>query len=526
MEQILIYSWIALSLAGIVIWISGKARLQSFLSYLLILLLLQFSFSGFGDQPLAQKLMATMAGLLTLNWILSRVLYQKWRQLSGIVSVGAFVFWKGVSLTYYDYPIVFDAKNALFLPLAGAAFPLLIGFKSAFLGKFFGIKPETMYRNLQLMGLGILVLASLFFAGIYGLVLSAVGYYVSEVYRNKDFQAGTIGLMLTALALILVKKYEITTEAFLHGSTLVGLFVGLGLGLWIKSSEEMENKASAFKKILYFAIPLLLVLVFMQIETLKEHTGGVSAFTAMLLALALSAQWMKAQNERFYLASLVTIVTLGLWLTPQFTPQMPAANKALNDKFAAIVESEEETETPSDSIVPLRKDSLPVQNPWIGKWKIRSEASSLEFELGPPETRTKGFFQSVKGNFDFDSIASKSSAKVELPLSGFTTQNTYRDESLFSAEYLDATAFPTLVFQSVKWTQRGKKITLSGDFTMKGIKQRLSIQVKIVATGKDKKGEYLLLSGLSSLDRTKFGMSSDPKIGDIVDFNFKLELRR
>ena len=52
------------------------------------------------------------------------------------------------------------------------------------------------------------------------------------------------------------------------------------------------------------------------------------------------------------------------------------------------------------------------------------------------------------------------------------------------------------------------------------------IELKIVAKDKDKKGEYILIVGKSSLDRTKYKMQSDPKIGDIVDFNFELELRK
>lgn len=527
MENILLWSWLVLALAGIAIWLGGKVRLQSFLSYLTLVLILLFALPGFEQASSGQKLTATLIAVVSVNWILAQLLQQKWRIYLGLVSALVFVFWKNSSLAFFEYPLVFDAKNALFLPLAGAAFPLLIGFKSGFLSKFFGVKEELMYRNLQLIGLGILLLAALFFAGIYGLVLVGVGYFTSEVYRNKDFQGGTLALLLTAFAFILVKKYAISTEAFLHASTLAGLFVGLGIGLWIKSSERLEVSAF-YKKILYFLIPVLLVISFVQLETVKEHLGGVSALSAIIIALALSSQFIQEQVQRFYLAVTAATITLALLLTPQFQAEKSGEQKVLNDKFSLLTqEAEPEEVVVNDTIsVTPKKDSIPSEKPLEGKWKIVSEVSSLDFELGPPETRTKGYFKTLNGAFVFDAVTSKSSVKIDLPLSGFSTNNDMRDESLLETDFLDAAQSPVLRFESQKWTQNKKKITVTGDFTMRGVKQKLVVQLKIVAIGKDKKGDYVLVTGASALDRTKFGMESDPKIGDVVDFEFKLELRK
>ena len=63
--------------------------------------------------------------------------------------------------------------------------------------------------------------------------------------------------------------------------------------------------------------------------------------------------------------------------------------------------------------------------------------------------------------------------------------------------------------------------TISGDFEMLGIKQNVDVNVKYL--GKNEKGVPILI-GKSSLDRTLFGMKPDPKEGNVVDFQFKIEL--
>jgi hypothetical protein len=61
---------------------------------------------------------------------------------------------------------------------------------------------------------------------------------------------------------------------------------------------------------------------------------------------------------------------------------------------------------------------------------------------------------------------------------------------------------------------------------MKGIKQKMTLEMYLIETGKDDQGEFAKLSGKSSIDRSKHAMESDPKIGDLVDFTFNLELRK
>jgi polyisoprenoid-binding protein YceI len=63
---------------------------------------------------------------------------------------------------------------------------------------------------------------------------------------------------------------------------------------------------------------------------------------------------------------------------------------------------------------------------------------------------------------------------------------------------------------------------LKGDFTMMGKTKELVLEMKYLGIGKDSKNPVFI--GRSSLNRVDFGMKSDPKEGNVVDFQFKVEL--
>ena len=157
---------------------------------------------------------------------------------------------------------------------------------------------------------------------------------------------------------------------------------------------------------------------------------------------------------------------------------------------------------------------------------IRFVASKINFELGPKDARTKGIFKIVEGNINIDKSISGSKFEIKLPMEGFSTFNAYRDEGLLGAEYFETSKFPAIVFQSKSLEKNTDSYNLTGNFTLKGISKELSIQVKLLDFGTDKDGEYAILAGKSSLDRSEHGMKSDPKIGDLVDFSFEIELRK
>ena len=65
---------------------------------------------------------------------------------------------------------------------------------------------------------------------------------------------------------------------------------------------------------------------------------------------------------------------------------------------------------------------------------------------------------------------------------------------------------------------------MTGDFTMMDETNEIELTLKLVGVGEKDGKRVMVLWGQSQLNRTDFGMSSSSKIGDIVDFQFEVQL--
>ena len=97
-----------------------------------------------------------------------------------------------------------------------------------------------------------------------------------------------------------------------------------------------------------------------------------------------------------------------------------------------------------------------------------------------------------------------------------------RDESIMGEEYFKADKFPSMTFKSSEMTPTDKEneYELIGTFEMLGVKKDQKVRVHRIEEGSKK-----VLVGSGEIDRRKFGMSDDPREGNIVSFEFKVELK-
>jgi polyisoprenoid-binding protein YceI len=145
----------------------------------------------------------------------------------------------------------------------------------------------------------------------------------------------------------------------------------------------------------------------------------------------------------------------------------------------------------------------------VGNYYINPETAQLNFELGPKGGRTKGAFKKVMGDIQL---------KTNLSSSTF---NKYRDESLMDVGYFNVNKFDKMTFKTSKLTVVNDAYEMQGAFSMLGVIKTITVQVKYI--GKSPNGNPILV-GKSSLDRTEFGMKPDPREGNVVDFEFSVEL--
>lgn len=264
------------------------------------------------------------------------------------------------------------------------------------------------------------------------------------------------------MLMTVVNHAKIPMEAFFHGSILMGLFFGAGIAFLFKNFPEGENK-SLKAKLFVFVIALLFMFLALNLELLKEHLGGISTFSGILIAFSLVAKRNShLMNISFVCLSFgMLLIEIPLLKPLEIDVVVSEKFEKLNAKAPQI--SEEKSNEIKEELP--KKEQIIKSSAFLGTWKIDKKASKIDFELGPPDARTKGIFKIIEGEFKFGETAKKSGIKVQIPLSGFSTFNAFRDEGLLGSEYLDASITPVLQFtakefdfQNNTYLAQGKRI--------------------------------------------------------------------
>ncbi|MGV3630479.1 MAG: YceI family protein [Bacteroidota bacterium] len=511
MELLMNYAMVLLGLAFFVIYLNKSNKYLDFLTFLYLSMGVTLFIGGFSDKEQGTQLISFLILFMAIHFVVSYFVSNPWVKIFSLISVAGFFFFMGRTVDFQDYPLVFDFKNMLILPFLAVIFPFIVEWKAKFLSRFF---PELELENgIYHIASAILILISLFFGSTFGLVLTGITLYGTEIYLNRNKEHKNYHSVLVfsiALLSFLADKSGVEMAALLQSGSLFGLLIGTGIGiLFSKAFLIAHNKYMAKTAIMLLSLACTCLVIF--IELFKEHLGGMPGFAGLIIGFLLVS---KARNELLNLSFLAFSFGILILALPKLQPQQTDGMK--NSKFDQIDEKGEGENMPEG------KDIKTI----AGDWKINAKASKIDFELGPKDTRTKGTFKTVEGEVTIADPAGNSFLKASVPITGFSTYNDYRDDGLKGEEYFDAEKFPVLTFKSEKWSEKSGTYFVEGDFTMKGIQQKVELELRLVDSGKDERGEYALLSGKSSLDRTKHKMESDPKIGDVVDFTFELELRK
>ncbi len=115
---------------------------------------------------------------------------------------------------------------------------------------------------------------------------------------------------------------------------------------------------------------------------------------------------------------------------------------------------------------------------------------------------------------------SKASVSVSLDMDDFSTGSKMRDKSLRGADYFKTDKFPKMKFKATGFTEIGEDLyEAKGRFSMIGASKEVTVTLQRVEL-EDK----IVLIGSGTLDRTEFGMAPNASEGNVVDFNYQVEL--
>ncbi len=148
--------------------------------------------------------------------------------------------------------------------------------------------------------------------------------------------------------------------------------------------------------------------------------------------------------------------------------------------------------------------------------------SSVVFSVGYAGglSQIKGMFTEFKVEMTYDEAdITKSTVTAEIQPSSVLTGSSGRDKHLQSPDFFDAEKNPTFRFVSKKVSKDGDKLTVTGDFTMRGVTKEISFPFKVVGKRVDTQSRLPMFGfqGTAVIKRSEFGMSWGLANGAIPD---------
>jgi len=144
-----------------------------------------------------------------------------------------------------------------------------------------------------------------------------------------------------------------------------------------------------------------------------------------------------------------------------------------------------------------------------GTWAIDPSHSRLGFQARHAVvTKVRGHFADFEGTIVVGADEATSSAKVSAKLDSIDTGSADRDGHLKSADFFDTENTNDLSFVSTAIVAAGDDFKVTGDLTIKGVTQSITLDVEATGTATDPFGNLRAgFEGTGSLSRKDFGLT-------------------
>lgn len=443
--------------------------------------------------------------LLGINFIIGHFIKKgKWRFIIPLLTIGLVFLLGKNSLSYNAYTLDFSQVKVIAILLLGFAFGMFIDLKLSAVSELFPSIPSAqLERSVTLLFAGIFTIFATFIASWFGFLLLAIGFFVYNAFAEKKRDYVTMALLMLALCANYVSIFELESIDLSIGKVIAGLFIGAGI---VATASLAKNTSSLLMKLIVLALVPLLIFLIANLDGIHPAYGGAVSFAALIFGSALSLFFYK--NNTIAVFTLTVTFTIGLFLAPKI-------EVAKSDRKTSQTKEQMIERVISFSEVDNVKGIAPEV---FGDFKVVSENSKINFQLGPKGGITKGEISNIEGTFELKEDLSSSTFSITLPVSKLTTFNEMRDESLMEDIYFDVANHPLMSFKSDKMEAVKDGYKLKGTFTMLSKSQPLEVFVKFEYYAEGQ----MSLVGQATIDRTKFGFESSPQEGDLVDFHFEV----
>lgn len=511
MNALLLTTLVVLGLASILLLWKKDKRLVAMFNALFAVTLMQWAATLFNAE--GAKALHVLSGVLVAGYLIAQFVPKK-QVIGAIVStilvlVAFFAAGRG-EMIFNEGATVAEAKFVIAGVLLGALVPFLVRVKLNFLSKWIpALTPGAWSVSVYplLAGIGFLI-ASLG-SPVYGPMLVGAAFLLNSFFDNKrSANTGVSVFVLAALPLLLIG--EDVNPTLLNADVIGGLLIGAFAVILL--NKLWSGDRSILLALVAYGIIFGTVFGIANAGGTYEQLGGFDAFVAILVGAAV-ANAIKGKSYQG-VSLMAPLFAIGL-----FVP-------------ALLVNEEEEAE--KKEIITIDgsgtdDDGEPVAGPTVlaltelsGKYSIISDESVVQFELGKEASRTKGQFKKVSGSFNIPEDLSKASINVVMDMKDFTTFNGMRDKSLRGEDYFNTARYPKMTFKGTGFVEKGDNLyELEGTFRMLGKSKPVTVKLQRIELE-----NRIVIIGSGSLDRTEFGMPANANEGNVVDFNYQVDLQK
>jgi polyisoprenoid-binding protein YceI len=481
------------------------------------------------NKPLIiSKVLAIFSVLLA--WIM---LKKNWLALSWVVLAFPLAYFmlpaaeEGEKITAFNYVQVVGI---------GVVLPLIVHFLSVFISNMAPPKDTPFNTHKQLISL-LLSLALIGFSVImvnFVLGKGAIYYLATGIFSSallfrgynlngqKNFPAMVMMLLSIFLFSTLHDSYrdEMSMGMYQLISGLIfgasALYLSAFCSSWAAESDGFFAKIIFAKGIFG---PVVFILISGMLFFVYEAFGGRLSLVASILGAALVLPLLNQIFEGRVYGGMAIILGTSLLVIPHIEHNRQDAEIVLqedqiNTDLAKLVYTNEQGEEVQTSLNDITQ--------FLGKWMVDTTNSIIEFKVAGSESVTDGFFKGFSGVLIVDEDYSLTYLDIEIPIAGISTFNKTRDKNIRKDDiFFDESKFPKMNYEVKNVKIEDDSFVAEGTYTMKSISLPVRTTFKLTGAGTINGKEALILEGEGELNRTKFGQTSDPSIGDDITFTFK-----
>lgn len=144
-----------------------------------------------------------------------------------------------------------------------------------------------------------------------------------------------------------------------------------------------------------------------------------------------------------------------------------------------------------------------------GTWTLDASHSEVGFTVRHAGiSKVRGRFSDVSATVEVGETREQTKATAVIKTASFDSGDANRDGHVKSADFFDVEQFPEITFTSTSIESKGDDFDVTGDLTIKGVTQQITIETEFNGVAVDPFGVTRAgISGETTISRKEFGLT-------------------